>query len=115
KGGFFYVLDRVTGEFISATPFAPLNWARGHDPKTGRPIINKEAYYTTTQPVVISPAAGGAANWAAEAYSPDTRLVYMPVSGYSTRTYLAIPVTLAEGRAVQDNGTPRGGRMPDGV
>ena len=115
KGGFFYVLDRLTGEFISATPFAPLNWASGHDPKTGRPIINKQAYYSTTQPAVISPAAGGAANWAAEAYSPNTRLVYMPVSGYSTRTYLAIPVTLADGRAVQDNGTPRGGRMPQNV
>ena len=28
KGGFFYVLDRITGEFISATPFSPVNWAR---------------------------------------------------------------------------------------
>jgi len=112
KGGFFYVLDRITGEFISATPFAPLNWASGHDPKTGRPRINREAYYTTTQPAVISPAAGGAANWAAKAYSPNTRLVYMPVSGFSTRTYLAIPVDVSGGRSVQDNGTPRGGRMP---
>ena len=115
KGGFFYVLDRLTGEFISATPFAPLNWARGHDPKTGRPFINKEAYYTTTQPAVISPAAGGAANWAAKAYSPATGLVYTPVSGYSTRTYLAVPIALAAGRAVQENGTPRGGRMPVGA
>jgi PQQ-dependent dehydrogenase (methanol/ethanol family) len=112
KGGFFYVLDRLTGEFISATPFAPLNWARGHDPQTGRPLINAEAYYTTTQPAVISPAAGGAANWAAEAYSPNTRLVYMPVSGYSARTYLALPIALDPSRSIQDNGTPRGGRMP---
>jgi quinohemoprotein ethanol dehydrogenase len=115
KGGFFYVLDRLTGEFISATAFAPLNWASGHDPKTGRPLINKQAYYTTTQPAVISPAAGGAANWAAEAYSPNTRLVYMPVSGYSARTYVALPITLVPGRAVQENGTPRGGRMPANV
>jgi quinohemoprotein ethanol dehydrogenase len=115
KGGFFYVLDRITGEFISATPFAPLNWARGHDAKTGRPIINKQAYYTRTQPAVISPAAGGAANWAAKAYSPVTKLVYMPVSGFSSRTYVAIPIDLTSGRAVQDNGTPRGGRMPPTV
>lgn len=112
KGGFFYVLDRITGEFISATPFAPLNWASGHDPKTGRPIINKQAYYTTTQPAVISPASGGAANWAAKAYSPTTRLVYMPVSGFSSRTYVAIPIDLPAGRAVQNNGTPRGGQVP---
>ncbi len=115
KGGFLYVLDRVTGEFISATPFAPLNWARGHDPKTGRPLINKEAYYTTTQPAVISPASGGAANWAAKAYSPTTRLMYVPVSGFSSRTYVAIPVDLVSGRAVQNNGTPRGGQVPPGL
>jgi quinohemoprotein ethanol dehydrogenase len=114
KGGFFYVLDRLTGEFISATPFAPLNWASGHDAK-GRPQINKEAYYTATQPAVISPSAGGAANWAAKAYSPATGLVYMPVGGFSTRTYVAAPFELVPGRSIQNNGTPRGGRMPVGV
>ena len=114
KGGFFYVLDRLTGEFISATPFAPLNWASGHDPKTGRPLINREAYYSATQPVVISPAAGGASNWAAEAYSPATKLVYMPVNGFSSRTYLAVPVEMIPGRAVQQNGTARGG-LPPGI
>jgi quinohemoprotein ethanol dehydrogenase len=114
KGGFFYVLDRITGEFLSATPFAPLNWASGHD-AAGRPRINREAYYTTTQPAVISPSSGGAANWAAKAYSPNTRLVYMPVSGFSSRTYVAIPFDLTAGRSVQNNGTPRGGRMPSQV
>jgi quinohemoprotein ethanol dehydrogenase len=111
KGGFLYVLDRITGEFLSATPFAPLNWASGHD-AAGRPRINREAYYTTTQPAVISPASGGAANWAPKAYSPNTRLVYMPVSGFSSRTYVAIPFDLTAGRSIQNNGTPRGGRMP---
>jgi quinohemoprotein ethanol dehydrogenase len=111
KGGFFYVLDRMTGEFLSATPFAPLNWASGHD-ASGRPRINSDAYYTTTQPAVISPSSGGAANWAAKAYSPNTGLVYMPVSGFSSRTYVAIPFELAAGRSIQENGTPRGGRMP---
>ena len=111
KGGFFYVLDRITGEFLSATPFAPLNWASGHD-AAGRPRINREAYYTTTQPAVISPASGGAANWAAKAYSPKTRLAYLPVSGFTSRTYVAIPFDLTAGRSIQNNGTPRGGRMP---
>ena len=43
KNGFFYVIDRVTGQFISAAPFSQVTWARGLDPKTGRPIVNKEA------------------------------------------------------------------------
>jgi quinohemoprotein ethanol dehydrogenase len=61
---------------------------------------------------VISPSSGGASNWAAKAYSPNTGLVYMPVSGFSSRTYVAIPFELAAGRSIQENGTPRGGRMP---
>ena len=45
KNGFFYVLDRITGEFISAQPFSRVSWAKGIDPKTGRPIINPEVMY----------------------------------------------------------------------
>ena len=115
KGGFFYVLDRITGEFISATPFTPVNWARGHDPKTGRPLIPPEAYYSTTTAVTISPSAAGASNWAAKAYSPQTGLVYMPVSGFSSRTYTAIEFDLNPDRAIQVNGTPRGGQVPAGT
>jgi quinohemoprotein ethanol dehydrogenase len=115
KAGFFYVLDRITGEFISATPFAPVNWAKGHDPSTGRPLVNPEAYYTTSSSVTISPAAGGAANWAAKAYSPQTGLVYMPVNGFSSRAYTAIPFELMPARALQVNGTPRGGQLPAGA
>src|SRR3989442_16024944 len=40
KNGYFYVLDRITGEFISGEPVAPVSWASGLDPKTGRPKIN---------------------------------------------------------------------------
>ena len=114
KGGFFYVLDRITGEFISATPFSSVNWASGHDPTSGRPIIPQEAYYSATTSVVISPSAAGAANWAPKAYSPQTGLVYMPVSGFSSRTYTAIDFKLTD-RAQQVNGTPRGGVMPPGA
>ena len=77
KGG-FPVLDRLTGEFISATPFAPLNWARGHDPKTGRPLINKEAYYTTTAGGDFTGVGRRRELGTAKAYSPSTRL-YVPV------------------------------------
>ena len=40
KNGFFYVLDRKTGQLISAKNFTPVTWASGVDPKTGRPIEN---------------------------------------------------------------------------
>jgi quinohemoprotein ethanol dehydrogenase len=87
KDGFFYVLDRLTGEFISADAYAPLNWASGIDPKTGRPIIRKEAYYDAIQPVTIYPGPIGAHNWSPMSFNPISGLVYIPSSQNSSRTY----------------------------
>src|SRR5215467_12826698 len=67
KNGFFYVLDRITGEFISAQPFSRVTWAKGIDQKTGRPIINNEVKYGT-DPISISPGGGGAHNWSPMSY-----------------------------------------------
>ena len=77
KNGFFYVLDRQTGEFISGTPFVSgITWATGLDPKTGRPIESPTAY-KGLQPVIVSPAPGGAHNWNPIAFNPSTGLVYL--------------------------------------
>lgn len=84
KNGFFYVLDRVTGELISAETIAPINWASGVDMATGRPIENPAARFGQI-PVMVSPGAGGAHNWNPMAFSPRTGLVYVPV----TETYMA--------------------------
>jgi hypothetical protein len=45
KNGIFYVLDRKTGQLISANNFTPVTWASGIDLKTGRPIENPDARY----------------------------------------------------------------------
>jgi len=77
KNGFFYVLDRITGEFISGAQYAKrVTWATGLDAK-GRPIEAKGARYGIN-PVLISPGNGGAHNWEAMAYSPLAELVYIP-------------------------------------
>jgi quinohemoprotein ethanol dehydrogenase len=78
KNGFFYILDRKTGELLSAEPFVDgITWAKSIDMKTGRPIENPEARYSD-KPVLISPGAAGAHNWHPMAYSPKTGLVYIP-------------------------------------
>jgi alcohol dehydrogenase (cytochrome c)/quinohemoprotein ethanol dehydrogenase len=79
KNGFFYVLDRETGEFISAKPFATVSWASGIDPETGRPIENPEARYSGPAPSFVAPGPGGAHSWQPMAYNPQTGLVYIPV------------------------------------
>jgi alcohol dehydrogenase (cytochrome c)/quinohemoprotein ethanol dehydrogenase len=79
KNGFFYVIDRATGEFISAEPYVSVNWASGIDPETGRPIENPEARVDKTgKPAVVSPGALGGHNWHPMAYHPDENLVYIP-------------------------------------
>lgn len=78
KNGFFYVLDRKTGQFISADPFVRhITWATGIDPKSGRPIVSKTAY-DGLKPVLVSPDSGGAHNWYPMAFNPATGLVYVP-------------------------------------
>ncbi|MFC7048768.1 PQQ-dependent dehydrogenase, methanol/ethanol family [Emcibacter nanhaiensis] len=79
KNGFFYVLDRATGELISANNYIPVNWAEGIDMETGRPIEKPEArYYKTGKPFFGSPGASGGHNWQPMAYDPDQNLVFIP-------------------------------------
>ncbi|EJL27315.1 PQQ-dependent dehydrogenase, methanol/ethanol family [Caulobacter sp. AP07] len=79
KNGFFYVLDRVTGKLISAKPFSKVNWAKGVDPATGRPIVTPEADYSKTgKPFVAMPGPLGAHDWMPMAMNPATGLVYIP-------------------------------------
>ena len=77
KDGFFYVLDRQTGELLSANNFVPVNWASKIDLKTGRPEINPAARYGL-EPVLLTPGPGGGHNWFPMAYNPTTRLAYFP-------------------------------------
>jgi quinohemoprotein ethanol dehydrogenase len=79
KNGFFYVLDRTTGEFISAKNFAYFNWTKGLDPKTGRPSPSAAAEYVNA-PKVIFPSAAGAHSWQPMSFDPETGLVYIPVA-----------------------------------
>jgi alcohol dehydrogenase (cytochrome c) len=71
RNGFFYVLDRATGEFIRGRPFVNVNWASGLD-ESGRPI-------ETPQPLgsVTFPGVQGGTNWYSPSYSPETGLFYL--------------------------------------
>ncbi|MFO1466006.1 MAG: PQQ-dependent dehydrogenase, methanol/ethanol family [Steroidobacteraceae bacterium] len=78
KNGYFYVLDRVTGEFLAAWPFAYMNWNKGLDPRSHRPIYSAAANWHES-PKLVFPPAPGAHGWQPMSYSPDTGLVYIPV------------------------------------
>jgi len=77
KNGFFYVLDRATGELLSAAAIAPTSWASHVDMQTGRPVFIKENLYSETAKL-ITPGPSGAHNWQSMSFDPETGLVYIP-------------------------------------
>ncbi len=93
KNGFFFVIDRTNGKFISAQNFVEVNWATGYD-SSGRPIETDIAR-TADRPREIIPSAFGARNWHPMSFNPATGLAYMPVQG--------IPLTLADNKGWKFN------------
>lgn len=76
KNGFFFVLDRKTGEFISGNNYVPVNWASGLD-ENGRPQKTDNSDYSE-QPRLITPGPVGGHNWHPMSFNPQTGLVYIP-------------------------------------
>lgn len=78
KNGYFYVIDRATGKFISAEPYIPLNWSTGMSAE-GRPIMNPETRIDETgKPALVMPGPLGGHNWHPMAFHPGEGLVYIP-------------------------------------
>ncbi len=78
KNGFLYVIDRTNGKLISADKFARVNWASHIDLATGRPVEMPNMRYMDGKPVTVWPAYRGAHSWMPSAFSPATKLVYIP-------------------------------------
>jgi alcohol dehydrogenase (cytochrome c)/quinohemoprotein ethanol dehydrogenase len=99
KNGFFYVLDRHTGELLSAEPIVPVNWASHVDLTTGRPVVNDDAkYWLSDKPTLITPSWMGAHNWHPMSWHPELKTVFIPTQE-TAFPYLAehdqAPTTLA--------------------
>src|SRR5690606_11669935 len=77
RNGFFYVMDRETGEVLSAEPWGPLNWATGFDDEF-KPIVNEDKATGDRLARNVCPAAPGMKDWQPSSYSPRTGLVYIP-------------------------------------
>ncbi len=84
KNGFFYVLDRQTGQVISADKLGKVTWADHVDLATGRPVENANVRYETGQSIIY-PFNSGLHSWMRMAYSPATGLVYIPTMQMATR------------------------------
>lgn len=104
RNGYFYVLNRENGEFISATPFVnKITWAKGID-ENGRPIYDEEnrpgdpAGEKKGKSVVAAPSFLGGKNWMPMAYNPNTDLFYVPANEWEMDIWNE-PITYKKGAA----------------
>jgi alcohol dehydrogenase (cytochrome c) len=74
RNAFYYLLDRETGEFLTATPYAKQTWADGLDAK-GRPRL-RPGMEPSLEGTLVFPNIQGASNWPSPSYSPQTKLFY---------------------------------------
>ena len=77
KNGFFYILDRETGELLSAEKYTSVNWASHIDLETGKPVKTEQGWYKD-QPKLVVPSLPGGHSWEPMSYNPETGLVYIP-------------------------------------
>jgi quinohemoprotein ethanol dehydrogenase len=102
KNGFFYVLDRTDGQLISAENYVPVTWATEIDLETGRPVEVPGVRYEDGASFRVEPGTYGAHNWLPMAYSPITKLVYIPSIELSN-TFTESVVDTANWRRAPDN------------
>lgn len=107
RNAFFYVLDRVTGEFLRATEFAKQTWADGFDEK-GRPRTRPDKV-PSDDGTLIYPDISGAANWWSPSYSPETKLFYLMSFDGAAKYYIDRDVEYEPGKPYGGGGADRDG------
>ena len=91
KNGFFYVLDRRTGQLISAEKLGKVTWAERVDIASGRPVEAKDAHYDAGD-ATVWPGAMGAHAFQSMSFSPKTGLVYVPYMQLGTHFHKGKPL-----------------------
>jgi alcohol dehydrogenase (cytochrome c) len=119
RNGFWYVLDRATGEFLMGKPFTKVTWTSGLDDK-GRPV---NVARPSADGTVIYPHFAGATNWYSPSFSPRTGLFYVSAWMDSSANFSRRPAEYVEGRSflgafptgtsLSINGTQVNRRLPD--
>jgi alcohol dehydrogenase (cytochrome c) len=96
RNGFYYVLDRTTGEFLQGKPFSKVTWTTGLD-DSGHPVRIASAN-PTREGTLVYPGVQGATNWFSPSYSPHTGLFYIPAWDNYSSVFSKLPAEYVEGR-----------------
>lgn len=112
KNGFYYVIDRLSGAFISAQPYAQVTWAKGIDQETGRPIVYPESHYDQNNETInLAPGPNGAHNWSPMSFNPNTGLIYIPTTTNGSNTF-TLDASFAYKEGQRNIGIIRGANAP---
>ena len=96
RNGFYYVLDRVTGEFLVGAPFVEVTWAKGLT-STGRPILSNVAQVSAAGRS-IRPGIDGGTNWQNPAFDPKREYIFIPATDGSSVFTKQPPNRVARGQ-----------------
>jgi alcohol dehydrogenase (cytochrome c) len=109
RSGYLWFLERTSGaiRFVDAKPYVNQTVFKSLDPKTGRPDYNLDAKPGTGKTATYCPSLHGGKNWPPAAYSPRTRMMYIPANNNLCQTLTGAPVTYVKGEAF--TGTQGGG------
>ena len=100
RDGYLWFLERSAGPitFVEGKPYVYQNVFRSIDPKTGRPDVDLERKPKTGVSASYCPDAHGGKNWPPAAYSPKTRMIYIPATNNLCGQSIGVPVTYQAGR-----------------
>jgi alcohol dehydrogenase (cytochrome c) len=110
RNGFYYVLDRETGEFLLAKPYVKQTWAKEID-KKGRPVVNPGQDPTPEGNDSIWPGVDGGNNWMSPSYNPNTRLLYFNAREERRRFFKTDAPEFRPGEALFGGGGGGGARF----
>jgi alcohol dehydrogenase (cytochrome c) len=101
RDGFIWFLERTDGpiNFVEGTPFVTQNVYRRLDPKTGRPDVDPARKPGTGRTAEFCPSPHGGKNWPPIAFSPKTRMIYVPANNNLCGTLTGVPVQYSKGRS----------------
>ncbi len=96
RNGFYYTIDRATGQFLVGKPFTQVNWANGFD-EQGRPM-RVPGKVPSREGTLIYPSNQGATNWYSPSFSPRTGLFYIPAWDNTYSVYVKTEEEYVEGQ-----------------
>ena len=101
RNGYLWFLERTTDRinFVEGTPFVKQNVFRSLDPKTGRPDVDPARKPGTDKRAEFCPSHWGGKNWPPIAFSPQTRMIYVPANENLCSNMIGKPVSYSAGRS----------------